>query len=80
LGHEQTSRHVRVMSVILFKADIHQRGLHVRLVPGADSEIEARDASRLRDATEQAAEALASRFGSRHIDGRIRAFVITAIR
>ena len=44
------------------------------------SEIEARDASRLRDATEQAAEALASRFGSRHREGRIRAFVITAIR
>jgi len=44
------------------------------------SEIEARDASRLREATEQAAEALASRFGRRHIDGRIRAFVITAIR
>ena len=32
------------------------------------------------NATEQAAEALASRFGSRHIDGRIRAFVITATR
>jgi ubiquinone/menaquinone biosynthesis C-methylase UbiE len=44
------------------------------------SEIEARDASRLQEATEQAAEALASRFGSRHIEGRIRAFVITAIR
>jgi hypothetical protein len=36
LGHKQTSRHVRVMSVIPLKADIHQRGLHVRLVPGAD--------------------------------------------
>jgi hypothetical protein len=36
LGHEQTSRHVRVMSVIPLKADIHQRGLHVRLVPKAD--------------------------------------------
>jgi hypothetical protein len=35
LGHEQTSRHIRVMS-IPFKADIHQRGLHVRLVPEAD--------------------------------------------
>ena len=32
-GHEQTSRHVRVMSVIPLKADIHQHGLHVRLVP-----------------------------------------------
>lgn len=29
-GHEQTSRHVRVMSVIPLKADIHRRGLHVR--------------------------------------------------
>ena len=36
VGHEQTSRHVRVMSVIPLKADIHQRGLHVRLVPKAD--------------------------------------------
>jgi len=36
LGHEQTSRHVCVMSVIPLKADIHQRGLHVRLVPIAD--------------------------------------------
>ena len=36
LGHEQTSRHVRVMSVIPLKADIHQRGLHVRYVPIAD--------------------------------------------
>jgi hypothetical protein len=35
-GHEQTSRHVRVMSVIPLKADIHQRGLHVRLVPLTD--------------------------------------------
>jgi hypothetical protein len=36
LGHEQTSRNVRVMSVIPLKADIHQRDLHVRLVPTAD--------------------------------------------
>ena len=35
-GHEQTSRHVGVMSVIPLKADIHQRGLHVRYVPKAD--------------------------------------------
>ena len=44
------------------------------------NEIEARDASRLQDATKQAAEALAHRFGSGAIEGRIRAFVITAIR
>jgi ubiquinone/menaquinone biosynthesis C-methylase UbiE len=44
------------------------------------NEIEARDASRLEDATKQAAEALAHRFGSGAIEGRIRAFVITAIR
>jgi hypothetical protein len=36
LGQKQTSRHVRVMSVIPLKADIHQRGLHVRLVPRTD--------------------------------------------
>jgi hypothetical protein len=30
LGHEQTLRHVHVMSVLPLKADIHQRGSHVR--------------------------------------------------
>jgi methylmalonyl-CoA mutase cobalamin-binding subunit len=35
LGHEQTSRHVRV-TVMPLKADIHQRGVHVRYVPIAD--------------------------------------------
>jgi ubiquinone/menaquinone biosynthesis C-methylase UbiE len=44
------------------------------------NEIEARDASRLEDATKQAADALAQRFGSSTVEGRIRAFVITAIR
>lgn len=44
------------------------------------NEIEARDASRLEDATNQAAEALAHRFGNGAIEGRIRAFVITATR
>ena len=39
VGHEQTSRHVHVMSVIPLKADIHQRGLHVRLVPLADIKV-----------------------------------------
>jgi hypothetical protein len=33
LGQKQTSRHVRVSPL---KADIHQRGLRVRLVPLAD--------------------------------------------
>jgi ubiquinone/menaquinone biosynthesis C-methylase UbiE len=42
------------------------------------NEIEARDASRLEDATKAAADALARRFGSGPIDGRIRAHVITA--
>jgi ubiquinone/menaquinone biosynthesis C-methylase UbiE len=44
------------------------------------NEIEARDASRLEDATKQAAEALAHRFGGGAIEGRIRAFVITSTR
>ena len=33
MGHEQTSRHVRVISVILLKADIRQRIEHVCFVP-----------------------------------------------
>jgi hypothetical protein len=33
MGHKRPSRHVGVMSVIPLKADIHRRGLHVRLVP-----------------------------------------------
>ena len=44
------------------------------------NEIEARDASGLQDATKQAAQALADRFGAGAVDGRIRAFVISAIR
>lgn len=44
------------------------------------NEIEARDASRMEDAVQCAAAALAQRFGSGAIEGRIRAFVITAIR
>ena len=44
------------------------------------NEIEARDTSRLEDATQKAAEALARRFGNGPIEGRIRAYVITAIR
>jgi hypothetical protein len=37
MGHKQTSRHVRVMSVIPLKADIHQRGFHVRSVPKSEN-------------------------------------------
>jgi ubiquinone/menaquinone biosynthesis C-methylase UbiE len=44
------------------------------------NEIEARDASRMAEATTKAAEALARRFGNGAVDGRIRAFVITARR
>jgi hypothetical protein len=36
MGQKQTSRNVRVMSVIPLKADIRQPALHVRLVPIAD--------------------------------------------
>jgi SAM-dependent methyltransferase len=44
------------------------------------NEIEARDKSRLEEATNVATEALAQRFGDGPVDGRIRAFVITAAR
>jgi|SRR6476620_5320256 ubiquinone/menaquinone biosynthesis C-methylase UbiE len=44
------------------------------------NEIEARDASRLEEATAKAAEAMARRFGNGAVDGRIRALVITAPR
>jgi ubiquinone/menaquinone biosynthesis C-methylase UbiE len=44
------------------------------------NEIEARDPSRIEEATHKAADALATRFGSGAIEGRIRALVITAIR
>ncbi|MGD9885116.1 MAG: class I SAM-dependent methyltransferase [Reyranella sp.] len=44
------------------------------------NEIEARDAARLEEATERAAEAVARRFGNGAVEGRIRALVITARR
>ena len=44
------------------------------------NEIEARDASGLEAATQQATEALARRFGTAAVDGRIRALVIAASR
>lgn len=44
------------------------------------NEIEARDASRLDDATQVAATAIRDRFGPVDIDGRIRAYVITATK
>ena len=44
------------------------------------NEIEARDASRLEEATNRATEALAQRFGKDAIAGRIRAVVVTALR
>jgi ubiquinone/menaquinone biosynthesis C-methylase UbiE len=44
------------------------------------NEIESRDASSLEAATQQASDALAHRFGAGAIDGRIRAYVITASR
>ena len=44
------------------------------------NEIDARAASRLEEATNQATDALAQRFGRDAIEGRIRAFVIVAAR
>ena len=44
------------------------------------NEIEARAAAGLEDATKQAAEALARRFGPGPVDGRIRALVIAATK
>ncbi len=41
------------------------------------NEIEARDAARLGEATEVAAEAIARRFGRGRVDGRIQALVVT---
>ncbi len=43
------------------------------------NEIEARDPSRLEEATQKSAEALALRFGGGPIEGRVRAHVITAV-
>ena len=42
------------------------------------NEIESRDASRLEDVTDRVAEAIAARFGSRPVAGKIRAHVVTA--
>ena len=44
------------------------------------NEVEARDASRLEEATTRAAEGIGRRFGYGAVDGRIRAYVITAAR
>ena len=41
------------------------------------NEIEARDASRLGEATDIAAEALARRFGPGPVDGKIQAHIVT---
>jgi SAM-dependent methyltransferase len=43
-------------------------------------EIEARDASRLAEATAIAAEAIAHRFGRETVDGKIQAHVVTIVR
>ncbi|MEA2976124.1 MAG: hypothetical protein QOF19_1644 [Alphaproteobacteria bacterium] len=44
------------------------------------NEIEARDKSRLEEATDAAATAVAARFGAGMVDGKIQALVITAVR
>jgi ubiquinone/menaquinone biosynthesis C-methylase UbiE len=44
------------------------------------NEIEARDKSRLEEATDTAARAIAARFGAGEVDGKIQALVIAAVR
>jgi ubiquinone/menaquinone biosynthesis C-methylase UbiE len=44
------------------------------------NEIEARDKSRLEEATDAAERAVAARFGTGKVDGKIQALVITAVR
>ena len=44
------------------------------------SEIEARDASRLEEATDAAAEAIGRRFGRGDVDGKMQAHVVTVGR
>ncbi len=44
------------------------------------SEIEARDAARLGEATDRATEAVAQRFGERAVDGKIQAHIVTVSR
>jgi len=44
------------------------------------NEIEARDKTRLQEATSRAAAAIAKRFGAGPVDGRIRAIVVTAVK
>jgi hypothetical protein len=43
-------------------------------------EIEARDASRLEEATDAATQAIASTFGEGNVDGKIQAHIIVATR
>jgi hypothetical protein len=42
------------------------------------NEVEARDPARLDEATMRASGAIAERFGTGAVDGRIRAYVVTA--
>lgn len=44
------------------------------------NEIEARDKSRIEEATDAAARAVAARFGTGKVDGKIQALVVTAVR
>jgi ubiquinone/menaquinone biosynthesis C-methylase UbiE len=43
------------------------------------NEVEAHDSARLEEATMRASEAIAERFGTGAVDGRIRAYVVTAL-
>ena len=69
-----TVKHISRASSPLDAAIAYCQGTPLR------NEIQAQSTSCLEDATEQAAEALANRFGTGEIEGRIQAFAIIAIR
>jgi ubiquinone/menaquinone biosynthesis C-methylase UbiE len=92
-GHYDTAALEAQLHVIGFRTVATETVARESLAPDARSvavgycqgtpmrnEIEARDAGRLAEATDTAAAAIAVRFGSGSVTGKIKAHVITAVR